>query len=127
MSILRIGYRGDHPYDGWVELKLVGDFSGKGGFSGEPAAFTAFAQALAAYPLSEADPARFDEGEVSIAVVPADSVGHLRLTVEVGEPGGRGSYLRVAFPTDYAWIAVFREALTDFILKPDQDLEIEIG
>jgi hypothetical protein len=127
MSLLQIGYREDHPYDGWVELRLAGDFSGNAGFSGEPAAFSAFARALAIYPLSKTDPVRFDDGEVSIALVPADSVGHLRLTVELGEPGGWGSYLRVAFPTNYAWIAVFREALTNFIQKPDQGLEIEIG
>ena len=55
---------------------------------------------------------------MDIEIVPADSVGHLRLTLALGYPTGPCSYLRASFRTEYAWIARFEQALRTFIAAP---------
>jgi hypothetical protein len=126
MSRLQITYSPADPYEGWIDLKLIGEFSGSGGFSGEPVAFAAFAQALSAYPIGEDNPARFAEQEVVIELAPVDAVGHLRLTFELGYPILWGPYLRISFPTEYSRVGALQEALLTFIRDPGPGVEIEI-
>ena len=127
MSRLVIAYRGEEPWDSWVGVRLTGDFAGTGGFSGEPSAFERFAESLSAYPIGSDPPPRFAAEDVMIEVAPADSVGHLRLSVELGHPGDWGSFVRATFQTDYAWIGSLCEALRGFIRAPAEGVEIEIG
>ena len=126
MSILKISYRPDPSYEGYISVRLIGEFAGVGGFSGEPSAFADLADKLASYPIDANDPPAFGAEEVDIEIVPADSVGHLRLTLALGYPTGPCSYLRASFRTEYAWIARFEQALRTFIAAPQEELVLEI-
>ena len=71
-----------------------------------------FADAVSAYPLIEPHP-RLTMLDIEIGLAPLDSLGHLRVTVELSATKGPDQleqHARLQFDTDYASAATFSKA-----------------
>jgi hypothetical protein len=101
------------PFDdgGWrIHADLASDnFSGRGWAWGGPGDLLKFASELTAFPLREPavlslgyDELRGDDLMLSVSVRPADSLGHLDVTIEIADQKDPSCRLRAKLLTTYS-------------------------